>query len=178
MENDNKYTEIQLISMGLYVWKSFNENGKNTEFLTETDFQVILDTKDVVLNYKTMIFDGKYRIVKRTEQKSLEKDISVFNRLEEIYNQRFNNDTGQTEKLTNFERLYWFEKIGGFDLPIFKNYQFSNTNRDKLLSKVLGINVRDIKSYWNNDTKNPLTETDKSKMDKDFIKLTQAKSKK
>lgn len=89
-----------------------------------------------------------------------------------------NNYVEDSVKLTNFERLYWFDKIGGLDLPIFKNQEFTNTNRDKILAKVLGINTRDIKSYWNQDTKNPLTEKGKSKIDKEFAELIRAKSNK
>jgi hypothetical protein len=177
MENNNKFTDEKLISLNLYVWDRFIEKGKNTEFLTEIEFQLILDSKNVVLNYETINFDNKNVIIKRRNQTSIEKDIRVFDRLQEIYNQRFNNDTDQTEKLTNFERLYWFNKIGGFDLPIFKNQDFSNENRDKIIGKVLGMNPRDVKSFINNDTKNPLTDADKIKMNKDFANLTKAKNK-
>ena len=177
MENNNKFADIKLISLGLYVWESFINKGKNTEFLTETEFQTILNTKNIVLNYQTIIIDNKSRIVKRTDQRNLEKDNRVYDRLQEIYNQRFNNDTNQTEKLTNFERLYWFHNIGGFELPIFKNQRFSNENRDKIIGKVLGMNPRDVKSFINNDTKNPLTDADKIKMNKDFANLTKAKNK-
>ena len=54
----------------------------------------------------------------------------------------------------------------------------SNENRDKIIGKVLGMNVRDVKSFINKDTKNPLTDADKIKMNKDFANLTKAKNKK
>jgi len=84
----------------------------------------------------------------------------------------------ETEKLTNFERLFWFKQIGGFELPIFKSQNLTNINRDKIISKVLKINTRDIKSFINDDTKNPLKDSDKDKISKQFNDLIKGKGKK
>jgi len=150
-------------------WLKFTGKNLNTEFLEKEVFELFFD------NEFHLILQGG----RKSGLKGLESQYKLFLRLHEIYEQRFNsNEIEETEKLTNFERLFWFKQIGGFELPIFKSQNLTNINRDKIISKVLKINTRDIKSFINDDTKNPLKDSDKDKISKQFNDLIKGKGKK
>jgi hypothetical protein len=165
----NLFPDNEASHKAKFEWGKFTGKNLNTEFLEKEVFELFFDNE-----FHLILGGGRI-----SGLKGIESSYKLFLRLHEIYEQRFNNnEIDETEKLTNFERLFWFRQIGGFELPVFKNQNLTNINRDKIISKVLKINTRDIKSFINEDTKNPLKESDKVKISNQFNTLTKGKGKK
>lgn len=66
------------------------------------------------------------------------------------------------------EKLYWFEKIGGFQLELIEGSTISQTDKQKIISKFIGCDPRAVKGYMNNEDRYIITPTEKDKIDKQF----------
>lgn len=78
--------------------------------------------------------------------------------------QKANNE----KELIIREKLYWFDKIGGFQLELIKGETISQTDKHKIISKFIGCDPRAVKGYMNNEERYIITDIEKEKIDKQF----------
>lgn len=166
-----KFDELVHISTTLNKWQRFLHN-KTTEFWSEKEFLEILDNEQIIIEYEYDLFDGKYRIMKRSAD-SIDFVKTTLDRLREIYNERFNKTEPEPEdhtKYTKHEIFYLLSKLGLTELKEYK--QLSETNKAKLLSKILSCNTDTAKKIKNGtDHRYTVNDFQKQKIDTFLYRL-------
>lgn len=158
-------------------WQRFLREKESTELWTKEDFLLFLENEDAILNY-SIDFDGdKIRLFKDGNPKQRELYKQKLDRLREIYNERFKEVSSEHEdhtKYTNPEKYYLLTKLGLTDNQTYN--QLSETNKDKILAKILGCNKDNANKIKNGtDYRYSINEIQKQKIDAFFDKLINSK---
>jgi len=156
-------------------WQRFMNDKESTDLWTENDFLYFLDNEDAILNYSIAIEDGKVYLCKDGNPKLKEVYKQKLDRLREIYNERFKvTETEHHTKYTKPEIFYLLNKLGLTDIKNFK--QLSETNKAKLLTKILDCNIDTAKKIKNGtDHRYTVNEIQKQKIDAFLDKLINEK---
>lgn len=176
-----KFDEQVHIRTTLNKWQRFLHN-KTTEFWSEKEFIEILNNEQIIIEYEYLEFDGKSHAVKRNpndEFYSMRIDFvkTKLDRLREIYNERFKEPEPEPKdhtKYTKHEIYYLLSKLGLTELQEYKH--LSETNKAKLLSKILSCNTDTAKKIKNGtDHRYTVNEISKQKIDTFLDKLINEK---
>lgn len=160
-------------------WQRFINEKESTDLWTEDNFLLFLENEEAILNY-SIYFDGdKVRLFKDGNPKLKEVYKQKLDRLREIYNERFKEPEPEPEpkdhtKYTKHEIYYLLSKLGLTELQEYKH--LSETNKAKLLSKILSCNTDTAKKIKNGtDHRYTVNEISKQKIDTFLDKLINEK---
>jgi hypothetical protein len=155
--------ELIKIRQLLFEWERFKQNP-NTDFWSKERFQNLLDNEQYVLDYKIVHSDEKAILFKQTNEKEIESKRDILKRLREIYEERFKEELSEDLTFyTNGEKFYLLEQTGFTET---ENYRLlSETNKCKLLAKVLGCTTETAKKVKNMDHRYTVNEVSKKKID-------------
>lgn len=190
-----QFEETKNREKALHTYRQLQRGDIQLLLLSKEQLEEILEMRDVVVNYfEKFESDGESnynKILKMYNQepinipsnlpvirKRTEIAQSIFDRIQENYNERFKPEKLSNKNLEKIERLYLFQKFGLFEAPILKGNTITKDSKLKILSLILDINERDIKGAMNRlskssrDSKGQLDPDAQKRMDELFNSIT------
>jgi hypothetical protein len=162
IEKENKRIEIIKLKR---LWVKFIYYQQSTELWDKVDFEQIIENSEHLLKVSYSIHEtGPYYNGETDNQNTIKRNEKVIEKLKEIYEERFKEEKSEDLTIyTNGEKFYLLEQTGYTNSENYK--LLSETNKCKLLAKVLGCTAETAKKVKNKDYRYTVNEVSKKKID-------------
>jgi hypothetical protein len=162
IEKESKRIEILRLKRS---WVQFIHFKQSTELWDKVDFEQIIENSEHLLKVSYSLSEnGPYYTGETDNEKTIKRNEKIIEKLKEIYEERFKEEQSEDLKIyTNAEKFYLLEQTGFTEN---KNYKLlSETNKCKLLAKILGCKTETAKKVKNKDYRYTVNEVSKIKID-------------
>jgi hypothetical protein len=153
----------------LFFWNQFKKN-KTTEFWDKDTFEKILKYEDYIVKLIIEVYDEKPILILNSSKAQVDYHKNLIEIIRQTYQNRFGEKEPEDHtKFNNPEKFYLLEKMGFTDLPKYKN--LSETDKAKVLEKILGCSFDTAKKIKNNDPSYVIKDHKADKIDKFLSKI-------
>lgn len=152
-------------------WYHLRLENENMDFWEAKKFERFLNNEVDILKYIYFCYGPE----------QLEVHKSKLNRLREIYNKRFSIETKEPEppigKITAGQKYFLLKELGFFETKFFKGFDVKIEDRQKIVAKLLSVEIRTARAFMNDDEKYMYDPEKKKEIEKLLKDITKSKGK-